>query len=109
MKLCSLIDHAVQKNVDMANRKTGNCHVDSPIGVITTPIALHCCICWLSGGFYHDIRLTAGMSRASFYQYTHKGVLQQLINVILCPTNFHPHLVKLNVLHKISNLSAHME
>ena len=74
MKLCSLIDHSVKKNVDMANRKTGNCHIHSTVGVITTPIALHCCIRWLAGGSYHDIRLTAGMSRASFYQYAHRCI-----------------------------------
>ena len=56
----------------MANRKTGNFHPESTIGVITTPVALHCCICWLAGGSYHDIRLTAGMSRASFYSYANR-------------------------------------
>ena len=42
MKLCSLIDESVQKNVDMANRKTGNFASESSIGVITTP--LHCIV-----------------------------------------------------------------
>ena len=62
MKLCDLIDHAVRKNFEMANRRTGN-----SVGVITTQIALHCCLRWLSGGSYHDIRLTAGMGKSSFY------------------------------------------
>ena len=74
MKLCSLIHHDVQKNIEMANRKTGNYEQASTIGVITTPIALHCCIRWLSGGSHHDIRLTAGMSKASFYKYAHRCI-----------------------------------
>jgi len=54
MKLCKLIDNLVRKNVEMARRRTGK-----SIGEITTPIAL-------SGGSFHDIRLTAGMSKTSF-------------------------------------------
>ena len=53
MKLCKLIDNFVRKNVEMATRRTGK-----SVGYITTPIALHCCIRWLSGGSFHDIRLT---------------------------------------------------
>ena len=62
MKLCDLIDHDVKKNCDMAGRRTQN-----TVGAITTPIALHCCIRWLAGGSHHDIRLTAGMGKTSFY------------------------------------------
>ena len=74
MKLCPLIDPAVQKHIDMANRKTGNFHHESTtIGVNTTP-ALHCCICWLAGGSHHDIHLTAGKSSASFKIYAHRCI-----------------------------------
>ena len=75
MKLCSLIVPAVQKDVDMANRTTGDFHHESTISVITTPVALRCCNCWLAPGSYqHDICLTAGMSRASFYIYDHRCI-----------------------------------
>ena len=64
MKLCKLIDNLVKKDVEMAQRRTGK-----TFGEISTPIALHCCIRWQSGGSFHDIRLTAGMSKTSFYMY----------------------------------------
>ena len=67
----------------MASRRTG-----SAIGVITTPIALHCCICWLAGGFHHGIRLTAGMSKTSFNCHAHRGAFLQLMNVMLLHTKF---------------------
>ncbi len=63
MKLCSL---SVRKNYDTVNKKA-----DSPI---TTPIALHCCLRWLSGGSFHDIRLIAGISKAAFYNYAHRCI-----------------------------------
>ena len=66
MKLCSLIDYTVKKN-----HKTINTKADAPI---TTPIALHCCIRWLSGGSYHDIRLTVGISTAVFYICVHRCI-----------------------------------
>ena len=69
MKLCKLIDNFVRKNAEMAKRRTGN-----SVGYITTPIALHCCIRWLSGGSFHDIRLTAGMSKTSFYTYAYRCI-----------------------------------
>ena len=69
MKLCKLIDNFVRKNEEMANRGTGK-----SVGFITTPIALHCCIRWLSGGSFHDIRLTAGMSKTSFYMYAYRCI-----------------------------------
>ena len=69
MELCDLIDHAVRMNFEMANRRTGN-----SVGVITTPIALHCCLRWLAGGSYHDICLTAGMGKSSFYKYAHRCI-----------------------------------
>lgn len=66
MKLCSLIEDAVRKNFDTVNSKA-----DSPI---TTPIALHCCLRWLSGGSHHDIRVIAGISKAAFYHYAHRCI-----------------------------------
>ena len=38
----------------MTLRKAGN-----SVGDISTPIALHCCIRWLSAGSFHDIRRSA--------------------------------------------------
>ena len=35
---------------------------------ISPELQLHCLICWLSGGSYLDIRLTAGMSVCTFYR-----------------------------------------
>ncbi len=66
MKLCSFIEDAVRKNYETVNNKA-----DSPI---TTPIALHCCIRWLFGGSFHDIRLIAGISKAAFYIYAHRCI-----------------------------------
>ena len=77
MKLCDLIDHAVKKNFEMAMRRTGN-----SVGVITTPIALHCCLRLLAGGSYHDIGLTAGMGKSSFIS-TLTDIFQPLMNVVL--------------------------
>ena len=53
----------------MAKRRTGK-----SVRYITTPIALHCCIRWLSGGSFHDIRLTAEMSKTSFYIYAYRCI-----------------------------------
>ena len=39
---------------------------------IITEIALHCLLRWLGGGSYLDIRLSAGISTASFYVCVHK-------------------------------------
>jgi len=47
---------------------------DPSVGVITTEIALHCCLRWLAGGSYHDIYLLAGISRATFYVYCHRVI-----------------------------------
>ena len=69
MKLCDLIDQSGRKNFEMAKLRTGQ-----KVGVITTPIALHCCLRWLSGGSYHDIHLTAGMGKSSFYNYAHRCI-----------------------------------
>ena len=43
-------------------------------GKITTDIVLHCLIRWLAGGSYLDIRLSAGISRASFYRCIHSAM-----------------------------------
>ena len=74
MKLCSLLDDSVKKNSDMADVRSGNAP-GSQLGVITTEIALHCCIRWLSGGSYQDIRLLACVSETSFYVYAHRCVI----------------------------------
>ena len=42
--------------------------------MITTEIALHCCLRWLAGGSYHEIRLLAGISRATIYVYCHRVI-----------------------------------
>ena len=43
-------------------------------GKITTEIALHCLLCWLSGGSYIDICLSAGISHSSFYRCIHSAM-----------------------------------
>jgi len=89
MKFFNLIDNLVRKDVEMARRRTGK-----SVGDITTPIALQCCIRWLSGGSFHDIRLTAGMSKEHF-TYMPTDVLMLLMNVMRWPTNSPLHRKKL--------------
>ena len=67
MKLVRLIDPSVRKNGAMAEIRTG-----TECGLITTEIALHCCLRWLAGGSYLDVRLSARISPASFYEYAHR-------------------------------------
>ena len=86
----------------MASTRTGN-----SVGVITTPIAFHCCIHWLSGGSHHDIRLTAGMSKTSFYCYAHRCIAA-IMNVMHFHTNFQLHRWKWKGQLKVFNPSASM-
>ena len=104
MKLCDLIDDAVRKEYTMmASTRTGNL-----VGVITiTPIALHCCIHWLAGGSHHDIRLTAGMGKTSFYFAMHTGTFQPLRNVMHFHTSFQLHHWKWKGQLKIFNPSVY--
>jgi hypothetical protein len=67
MKLCSLIHPFISTDEKMSQVRTGK-------GPITTEIALHCLLRWLSGGSYLDIRLCAGLSKSSFYFCVHKCV-----------------------------------
>ena len=69
LKLVDLLDVQVKKNGAMAEIRTG-----PGVGLITTEIALHCCIRWLSGGAWQDVRLTARISRSSLYEYAHRCV-----------------------------------
>ena len=68
-KLVNLIDSSVRKNGVMAERRTGK-----SCGLITTEIALHCALRWLAGGSYLDIRITARISKSSFYLYAHRCI-----------------------------------
>ena len=61
---CDFINRAVMKNVEIANRQTGN-----EVSVITTPIALNYYIHWSAGESYLDICLLAGISKSSFSDY----------------------------------------
>jgi len=65
LKLCSIISPQVQVNDEMSRRRTGK---DS----VTVEIMLHCCLRWLAGGSYLDIKLSAGISKAAFYNYIYK-------------------------------------
>lgn len=63
MKLVLFIDPIVRKNGLMAEKRTGE--------TIRTEIALPCALYWLHEGVYHDIKVIGGVSRASFYVYSH--------------------------------------
>jgi DDE superfamily endonuclease len=66
LKLCALIDPFLKVNPVMSRLRTAG---KAPI---TTEIALHCLLRWLSGGSFHDIRLTAGISKTAFYRAAHQ-------------------------------------
>ena len=57
MKLVELIDISVRKNGAMAEIRTG-----TDCGLITTEIALHCCLRWLAGGLCTRLVRTIHMS-----------------------------------------------
>eukprot|EP00918_Siedleckia_nematoides_P084398 GHVU01185436.1.p1 GENE.GHVU01185436.1~~GHVU01185436.1.p1 ORF type:complete len:435 (-),score=16.09 GHVU01185436.1:448-1752(-) len=48
---------------------------------IDVTLVMHCMLRWMAGGDHDDIRLIAGISRASFYRALHAG----LVAVCLCP------------------------
>ena len=54
-----------QVNDEMSRRRTGK-------DPITVELMLHCLLRWLGGGSYLDIRLSAGISKAAFYNYIYK-------------------------------------
>ena len=66
-KLCSLIDPVVRVDPVMSHVRTGK-------GPILTEIALHCLLRWLAGGSHLDIRISAGISIASFYTCIHRCI-----------------------------------
>ena len=68
-KLANLIDPAVRKQAVYAEIRTGK-----TCGLITTEIALHCALRWLAGGSYLDIRISAGISKPSFYEYSYRVI-----------------------------------
>jgi len=65
-KLCGIVDPFL-KQEDLSSIRT--C-----IGQVTTEIGLHCLLRWLAGGSYLDIRLSAGISIASFYRCIYKCI-----------------------------------
>jgi hypothetical protein len=66
-KLCSMLEPHLRTDKKMSQIRTSK-------GKITTEIALHCLIRWLAGGSYLDIRLSAGISPASFYRCIHSAM-----------------------------------
>ncbi|MBV5267579.1 MAG: transposase family protein, partial [Burkholderiaceae bacterium] len=68
VKLCSYIHPFVTMDESMSRRRTGG------KGPITTELALHCLLRWLSGGSHLDIRLCVGISTASFYRIVYKCI-----------------------------------
>jgi hypothetical protein len=67
MKLCSMLGPSLQVDPVYSRNRTGK----DPIIV---EIILHCLLRWLAGGSYLDIRLSAGISKPSFYQCVPRGV-----------------------------------
>jgi len=67
VKLCSLLDPLLRVDPVYSRNRTGK----DPIIV---EIVLHCLLRWLAGGSYLDIRLSAGISKASFYTCVHKAI-----------------------------------
>ncbi len=64
VKLSSMVEPHFRVNEKMSKVRTTK-------GTITTEITLHCLLRWLAGGSYIDIRLSAGISRSSFYRCIH--------------------------------------
>lgn len=67
VKLASMLEPHLNVDEKMSKVRTTK-------GKITTEIALHCLIRWLAGGSYIDIRLSAGISRSSFYRCIHSAM-----------------------------------
>jgi hypothetical protein len=68
LKLCRFIEPFVSIDEKMSKLRTGG---KSPI---TVEIILHCLLRWLGGGSYLDIRISAGISVASFYRCIHASM-----------------------------------
>ena len=67
-KLLGLLSKDLKVNEGKSwNRTSG---VD-PMG---PELALHCTLRYLAGGSYHDIRITAGISKLAFYYSLHKCI-----------------------------------
>ena len=66
-RLCDIIRPTVEVDEEMSSLRTGK-------GPITVEIMLHCLLRWLGGGSYLDIRLSAGISVASFYRCVYKCI-----------------------------------
>ena len=66
-ELCSWIDPFVKVDPVMSHVRTGK-------PPIVTEVALHCLLRWLAGGSHLDIRMSAGISVASFYACIYKCV-----------------------------------
>jgi hypothetical protein len=71
LKLCALINPFLMVNPVMSRLRTAG---KAPI---TMEIAFYCLLRWLSGGSFHDIRLTAGKSTTSFYRAAHQCAIAQ--------------------------------
>ena len=67
VRLCSLLDPFLRVDPVYSRNRTGK----EPI---LTEIVVHCLLRWLAGGSYLDIRLSAGISKASFYACVHRCV-----------------------------------
>ena len=67
LKLYTILVPQVQVNDEMSRHR-------SSIGSITVEIILHCLLEWLGGGSYLDIRLSAGISPATFYSCIYKCI-----------------------------------
>ena len=67
-KLCSYIDPFVKVDAKMSRHRLRG---KAPI---TTEIALHSLLRWLSGGSHLDIRVCAGISTSSFYHSAYKCI-----------------------------------
>lgn len=64
IKLTGYVRPILEKDEKMSKIRTNK-------GPITVEIILHCYLRWLAGGSYLDIRISAGISIASFYRCLH--------------------------------------
>ena len=65
-KLCCWIDPFVRVNPVKSRNRTGEKE-------IRTEVVLHCILRWLAGGSHSDIKVTAGISKPSFYRLVLKA------------------------------------
>lgn len=68
MKLLSFIEPKLEVDNKKSFCRTGK-------APISPKIVLHCCLRWLAGGLYGDVRMLAGISIKSFYRVLHKCVM----------------------------------